>query len=238
MLTREESLKKGYRELWNLNQRLKNISQIYYISYDGSVYLKSLLHFVEVHVTLRYPEKFDMFKGCVVKPNELFQFGKVLKISKLQVEEVSDENGYRIIFSQSDYPSLSYTLHMVNPMKEMEDSYLQKQVRPNFYKRMFELNDPDKYEHFEDPYYPLDNDMVEDLYDSKPVEFTTPYGDNIFLTRQMCLDIKRGDFFQIVKRARQQIPGKLNTYRLFYILAHDTDIYSSYTLYNRVKKES
>lgn len=238
VLTREESLKKGYRELWNLNQRLKNISKLYYISYDGSIYMKSLLHFVEIHATLRYPEKFEHFKGCVIKPNEFFQFGKALKISKLQVEEIMDEDGYHFVFKQSDYPDLSYTMHMTNPMKEMESSYLKEKIIPIFYKRLFEIRDTTKYEQFEESYFPLDNDQVEDLCDAKPVEFKTPYGDTIFLTKQLCLDIKKGDFLQIVKTAKQEIPGGLNEFRVFFMITHDTDMYSSYTLFNRVKRES
>ena len=51
-LTEADIQKKAYGALVNINQRLKNISEGYYISYENGIYLKSLVPFIETYIVL------------------------------------------------------------------------------------------------------------------------------------------------------------------------------------------
>lgn len=227
ILTRSERLKKGYSNLYNLNQKLKNISTLYYIADDGCVYMKSLVPFLETVVYLRYPDIYEDYKYALVTPNKFFDFGKQAKKSKLEIEEIHDEDGVRFVFSQYDREDLRYTLNIVKNTPESMREKLE-------YKRLFEINDTSKYKVYDDPYFPLKDDQVEDLCNAKYLEITLPDDSQIPLTKQLFLDIKKGDGIQLVKVARQKIPGDENKYRSFYMIRHDTDLYTSYTVFNRV----
>lgn len=234
VLTREDKLRKAYNDLYNLNQRLKNISSLYYISYNGLVYLKATVTFTEVFIKLRYPEKLELFHGCAITPNDFFQFGKKLKKAKLKIEEKGDEEGYRYYLYQEDCPELNYTIHMLNPLADNENNYLKEKIIPKFYKRIFEIQDETKYELYDYPYYPLDVEQVEDLYSSKAINITLPSGDYIELTRNLFLDLKKGDYIQLARVARQPIEFEDNQWRVLFLIEHDTDLYNSYTLFNKI----
>lgn len=227
ILTREERLKKTYNDLYALNQKLKLISEIYYIDPSGVVYMKSLVPFLESVVTLNYRDKFESFYHAAILPNKLFDFGKRVKKSKMKIEEIQDKEGQRFQFYQTDFPDLTYTLKILS----LEKEYIQKSFN---YKRMFEITDAKKYEIYEDSFYPLDVSQVEDLVDSKFIEVYLPSGDMIPLTKHIFLDIKKTDYIQIRKVARQRIEGPDDVYRTFYIICHDTDLYTKYTLFNRL----
>ena len=111
----------------------------------------------------------------------------------------------------------------------MED--LKKDLK---YKRIFDIQDESKYDVFESDYYPLDVSQVDDLCDRQYIEVTLPTGDLIPLTRHLFLDIKKGDYIQIAKVARQTISKEKNEYRLFFLINHDTDLYTKYTLFNKI----
>lgn len=222
-LTRDKCLAKAYNRLYNLNQRLKNISSIYYFG-DGVIYMKSLVPFVESFLELRYPDHYADFNGGIVLPNALFNFGKNAKKSKMSITEINDKEGHRFLFEEGEF---NYTLN-ISP-QHMED--LKKDLK---YKRIFDIQDESKYDVFESDYYPLDVSQVDDLCDRQYIEVTLPTGDLIPLTRHLFLDIKKGDYIQIAKVARQTISKEKNEYRLFFLINHDTDLYTKYTLFNKI----
>lgn len=226
VLTREECLKKSYNKLYDLNQRLKNISSLYYIG-DGTVHMKSLVPFLESFVELRYPEHYVDYVGGIVTPNALFDFGKKVKKSKMSIVEKNDKEGHRFEFSEND---LLYTLNIIP--YELED--LKKHLN---YKRFFEIQDNTKYDVFESDYYPLETSQVEDLCNGKYLEVSLPTGDLVALTKHLFLDIKKGDHIQIARVARQTIDKKKNEYRLFFLINHNTEIYTKYTLFNKISSK-
>lgn len=227
ILTREEKLKKTYNELYNLNQKLKNISSLYYIGEDGVIYMKSSVRFLESFATLRYPDKLELFQKAIVTPNAFFDFGKRLKKSKLEIHEIEDQEGYRFELCQSDCEDLKYTLNILN--------YTTEEVKEKMgYKRIFEIQDKNKYDVFDSDYYPLDVDQVEALCNGKYIEVTLPTGDIIPFTKHLFMDIKNGDYIQIAKMARQKLDEEKGEYRAFFLISHDTDLYTSYTIFNKI----
>lgn len=229
VLTRHDRLKKEYSNLYNLNQRLKNVSSIYHIREDGTVYMKSLVPFLELVVVLRYPENYELFKDAIVTPNKFFDFGKQAKKSKLIIHEIEDEDGKRFEFGQEDSSDLSYTLHISNlDIDIIKDKFV--------YKRIFDIYDKDNtdYERFENDYYVLSNEEVEKLVNGKYIEITLSNGHLIPLTKQMFLDVKKEDSIQITNVARQRIPSDREEYRSFYLIAHDCELYTSYTIFNKI----
>lgn len=226
VLTREECLKKSYNKLYALNQRLKNISSLYYFG-DGVIYMKSLVPFLESFAELRYPDNYLDFNGGIITPNALFDFGKKVKKSKMHIAEINDKDGHRYVFDEAD---LQYILNIVPYDLDELKHYFE-------YKRIFEIQDDTKYDVFESDYYPLDVSQVEDLCDGKFIEVTLPTGDLIPLTKHLFLDIKKGDYIQIARVARQIIDKEKNEYRLFFLISHGTDLYTKYTIFNKISSK-
>lgn len=226
VLTRDQCLKKSYSKLYDLNQRIKNISSLYYIG-DSVVYMKSLVPFVESFLELRYPEWYMDFRNGIVSPNALFDFGKKAKKSKMSIIEKNDKEGNRFEFCEGD---LLYTLNIIP--YELED--LKKYLN---YKRFFEVKDNTKYDVFEADYYPLETSQIEDLCNGKYLEVLLPTGDLIALTKHLFLDIKKGDRIQITRVARQIIDKKKNEYRLLFLINHSTELYTKYTLFNKISSK-
>lgn len=226
ILTREEKLKKAYTDLYKLNQKLKNISSLYYIGEDGNVYMKSLVPFLESFVKLRYPEKYEFFQRGIILPNKFFNFGKKLKKSKLIIREIDDEEGKRFGFVEDDTGN-AFNLNLLS----LDIETIKRKLE---YKRIFELEDKSKYEIFENNIYSLEDEQIENLFDGKYVEATLPTGDLVALTKHLFLDIKKGDTIQISKVARQAIDTKKKEYRVFFLITRNTDLYTSYTIFNKI----
>lgn len=222
-LTKEEVLRKSFSKLYDLNQKLKNISSIYYFG-DGVVYMKSLVPFIESFAELRYPDRYVDFNGGIIMPNELFQFGKRIKKSKVIISEVRDKEGHRYELEEGGY---HHTINIVQFEMEELKNYLG-------YKRIFEIQDKKKYEVFESDYFPLDVSQIEDICKRKYIEVTLPSGDLIPLTRHLFLDIQPTDYIQIARVARQVIDKKKKEYRLFFLIEHSTDLYVKYSIFNKI----
>lgn len=226
ILTREEKLKKAYTDLYNLNQKLKNISSLYYIGEDGNVYLKSLVPFLESFVKLRYPEKYTFFQRGIIPPNQFFNFGKKLKKTKLIIREIDDEEGKRFGFVEEDTGN-AFSLNLLS----LDIETIKQKLG---YKRIFELENSEKYETFESNSYSLTSEQIESLINGNYVEVKLLSGDLLALTKHLFLDIKKGDTIQISKIARQMIDEGKNECRLFFLITRDTDLYTSYTIFNKI----
>lgn len=232
-LTREDRIKKQYSELVKLNQRLKNISSCYYIHSDGMVYMKALVPFTEVVIRLRYPEKIDLFTGAMILPNEFFQFTKDAKKTKMNIKEYEEDGTKKFLFGQSDDTELEYTLNIVN--QDSFDSFegkkfLHDQIIPKMYKRYFEL-ESDLYIQCEDKdvNYKFTEEDTDGLAKSS-VMFLDFNGTQLTITRNLFLDLKKGDKLSISRNCYQKV--EKNLCRMFYIISHETDIYNSYTTFN------
>lgn len=241
-LTEFDVYKKQYSELQKINQRLKNICSIYYISHTGGIHMKSLVHFLEKVGTLNDPKKIDRFYGAMILPNEFFEFSKNAKKTKLTID-YSDPT--KIIFGQND-SDLTLTINIVNSDPNIDENYIKTRIDPKMdYKRMTELNDASKYYWTPTKYdgemvmppvteYQCTEQDVIDLVDGSPV-FIRDGKVNLTLAKQILLDIKKTDQLKVSWECFQII--NKSTYRVFYMIEQTTDIYSCWTLFNILQSE-
>lgn len=229
-LTYLDILKKEYSELVKINQKLKYISKGYYISYDGKIYLQSLVPFAESVITLRYPDKLNFFRGGTVLPNSFFDFSKNAKKTKLTFKETENDKGKCFVFGQEDC-DLSYTYQITNPEPSLDNEYIDEIINPNMYK-MFFTDFSNAYKYNDTEFMTFTEDQIQALLDAKPLFFE--YNDNEFvLTKHMFLDIKKGDKIGIIRVAFITIENGKR--KVFYFLKHETDLYEKITLINTIQ---
>ena len=228
-LTEEEKFKKQYSELVKINQKLKNISEGYYISYDGNIYLKSLVPFIEKFIHLANPESINKLYGSMIMPNSLFDFTKNAKKTKLTILETES----KIHFGQNDCDELQYTVNVVNDNLQIDSDFIKAKIIPQMYKRFFTLNN-DEYIQYEDNdiFHPLSENEIEALSNSNVVylEFNNTI---LTLTKQLFLDIKKDDKISIRRVCYKNIDN--GKYRVFYMFKQTTDLYDVYTIFNTLQ---
>ena len=228
-LTEEDKLKKQYSELVKINQKLKNISSGYYISYDGMIYMKSLVPFVEKFIHLHNPEVINKIYGAMIMPNAFFDFTKKAKKTKLTILETES----KIHFGQNDTDELVYTINIVNDDELIDKDYIDAKIKPEMYKRFFELNS-DKYIQYEDNniFHPLTEEEVKSMANASVV-YLNFNNTTLTLTKQLFLDIKKTDNFSIRRVCYEDI-GKGKA-RVFYMIKQSTELYDIYTIFNTLQ---
>lgn len=227
ILTREDILKKQYSYLAKMNQRIRYVSEAYYLSEDGVVYSKSLVPFLEKIIKLEDPENLSEFYGALVMPNAFFDFTKNAKKTKLTIEEKKKDNFIeQIIFGQIDNQDLRYTLAFANTTKD--------DIKNTMYKRMFLVHeDPNviKYDNF-GYYSDFPEEMTKKIVNSEAVYYEYN-GTTLTFTKHLFLDIKKTDQISITRLGYEAM-GK-ETYRVFYMIRQITDLYTEYTLFNTLQ---
>lgn len=231
-LTREDILKKQYSNLVKINQRLKNISSGYYLAYDGTIYMNSLVSFVEKFIHLNDPECISEFLGTEVMPNAFFEFTKIAKKSKLTITETN--KGFW--FGQND-SDLTFELPIANSDKSVDTTYCKEVISPAMYKRMWTLENEEGYTKSKgQDFQELPKSCVEDLLSPNPVYIEITAGNKTLLTKHILLDLKKDDVLLIAKFG--EIPIDKTSQRTFYMLKQITDIYTCYTLFNTLECRS
>ena len=231
-LTRDDIIKKQYSELNKINQRLKNISECYYISYDGTIYMKSLVPFVEKMIHLRYPEKINLFYGAMVLPNQFFDYAKKAKKTKMTIKE----NTESFEFGQEDDQDVSITVNIVNTNEKNDEEYRKARIIPKMYKRFFELGG-EGYISYKDcgSFSRLNDEQIDAIANANPVVLS--YNDaSITLTKHLMLDIKKDDVINISRNCYHRIDSR--DCRVFYMLKNETDLYDCYTIFNTLQQIS
>lgn len=231
-LTREDLIKKQYSELHKINQRLKNISECYYISYDGTIYMKSSVPFVEKMIHLRYPEKINLFYGAMILPNQFFEYAKKAKKSKMTI----NQNDTSFEFGQEDDPEIYLGIHIVNMNANNDEEYRKARVIPKMYKRFFELGG-DEYTLYKDcgNFTRLTDEQMDAIVNANPVILLYNNA-SITLTKHLMLDIKKTDMISISRNCYQRIDPR--NCRVFYMLKNETDLYDCYTIFNTLQQIS
>ena len=231
-LTREDFLKKQYSNLVKINQRLKNISSGYYLAYDGTIYMNSLVSFVEKFIRLNDSDCISEFLGTEVMPNAFFEFTKVAKKSKLTITET--DKGFWLGQNDSD---LTFELPIANSNKSIDTTYCKEIISPAMYKRMWTLDNEEGYTKskkliFQD----LPKSCVDDLLSPNPVYVEVTTGNKTLLTKHIFLDLKKNDSLSIAKFG--EIPIDKSSQRTFYMVKQETDLYTCYTLFNTLECRS
>ena len=221
-LTHEQIIKKQYSNLEKLNQRLKNISEAYYIATDGTVYVKSLVPFTEKFIHLACPENVEMFQKALIMPNEFFQFTKNAKKTHLTFFE--GEN--KIVFGQDDKEDVNVTISLLSDDEESN----RNTILPKMYKRFFSLNTPE-FVPYEDrgTFIDLPEDSTERLLSACPIYYAWN-GTELTFTKHLFLDIKKGDRLSISRNC--YLPLENGSILVFYMIKQITELYDCYTLFN------
>lgn len=227
--TREDTLRACYSKLCNLNQRLKNISECYYIAYDGSLFMRSLIPFMDVFAKLHDPESIQPFQGGMILPNAFFNFSKKAKKKQLTFDESTDAT---IAFGQEN-DDLSYKLNLVNQDPNADKQFIDDRIIPKMYKRFFELH-TEKYTPMKNaPKVDLSEEDVDKLIAASAL-YVNYEDDELVITKNLLLDLKKGDSVTIEKYCTQIIDDK--NMRVIYMLTHTTDIYTSFSIFGLLKK--
>lgn len=227
-LTEFDILKKQYGKLVDLNDRLKYVCSAYYIGYDGVVYMKSLVGFVEKIARLKDPDSLDRFLGCMIMPNALFEFKKKAKKTKLTIE-LKDNVYY---FGQDNTDELTYELNIVNPNKECDELFLEERIKPQMYKKFFSMNTNKYIQYPEEDFRMISEDDVALLVGSNPL-FLHYNDTELTITRHLFIDIKKDDGVGIRRLNYQVIENKSK--RVCYMIKLITDIYDGYTIFNTLQ---
>lgn len=228
ILTEAELHKKEYTVLVNLNQRLKNICECYYISHGNQIYVKSLVSFIEKIVILHNDtcKSFSLFKGGMIMPNAFFEFTKNAKKTKLTINPTLES----VYLGQNDTDDNMYKINIVNSNLDEDAKFIQSQIIPSMYKRFFSLAD-DTYIKYDDcdEYFDITKDEITSLLNAEPI-YLSIHEKPLTLTKQLVLDLKKDDNLAIARTCYQEIED--NKKRVFYTLKHSTDLYTDYTIFN------
>lgn len=210
-----------YSRLYELNQRMKLMCDIYII-HDNYVYMHSLIDFVEKYVKMKAP--FTVFNNVAILPNQLFQFTKSIKKSKLFVRETDDE----IIMGDTEDDNLvihikrflpSTVINQPNGNSVVED-YLKKNAITKFYKMPDDLFDSNE------SYTALKPDIVDDLL--YPYVVTLHIGAHSFvITRNIIPSLKKDDNLY-VKKVREENSDNLN--KSYLIFREENKFFDVFTL--------
>ena len=229
-LTEFDILKKQYSNLEKINQRLKNVCSGYYIGYDGIIYMKSIVGFVEKIAHLADPESIEKFKGCLILPNKFFEFSKKSKKTKLTI--TATEKGY--YFGQDDTDELKLEIPIQNPIESIDQNYISTKIKPTMYKRFFEITDDEKYCVYEDSgkFTNLSLNDVEIIASANPL-YINYQSSKLTITKHLMLDIKKTDLLGISRISYQKIDQTSN--RVFYMLKQECELFDTYTIFNTLQ---
>ena len=78
-----DPLKAQYKTLKEINQRIRYISDVYYMAFNNFIYMHSNVEFLEKVAIIHNTIDISSYQGIMYLPNELFNFTKEAKMTKL-----------------------------------------------------------------------------------------------------------------------------------------------------------
>lgn len=227
-LTEADIQKKAYGTLVNINQRLKNISEGYYISHENEIYLKSLVPFIETYIVLNddISDAVSLFKGSMILPNAFFNFTKNAKKTKLTINPTLES----IYLGQLDSDDITHKINIVNSDPKSDDMFIKGKIIPSMYKRLFSLCN-DEYIKYKDSdeYSQFSEEEIEGLLNAEPI-YLTIHDKPLTITKELFLDLKKDDHLAISRSCYKEIEDEKK--RVFYTIKHTTNLYIGYTIFN------
>lgn len=219
MVTKEEL--KQYSNLVDMNQGLKNICSIYYISKTSNViFAKSLIPFIELSIELNPDVNIDLFRGCIILPNKLFEFKKEAKKKNLTIN-ITSEGVCLGQDNSKEKVTLAVQPYGEDLTDELEKEYLNTTIIPEMYTKYMEILPTcsgalARYELTEDEVISLVNcAMLE-------VEVATTA---VRLTKQLFLDIKKTDRISV-----EVMDTNYNPMKDYIMINHETAYYTSHII--------
>lgn len=201
-------LVKQYGKLKDINQRLKYISDIYYIGNNGRIYMKSLIPFIEKFAIINENIDISAYKNSIFLPNKTYGFTSIAKKSKLSADFYID----KIILSDTNEDDVKLELNLVD-----------ENTKPysTFYKNLDLILDG-----INGDYITLGEDNLQRLISSEVVYI--PYiNTNFTITKNIFMCIKKTD--SIDYKILDAI-DPLNEIKKYVLFRKSTDLMSIYTL--------
>jgi len=233
-LSHDELVKKDYVYLTEMNQRLKNMCEIYYISHSGVIYLKSLIPFIEKVAILNDNNSLKIYRGALCLPNKIFEFKKNTKKNNLVVVQTNNF----IDHGQSDNSEISLRINIAVRHEEeyikQEPAFINTKIIPEYYTRYFEIIDKIGMNVDRLDFIPFTDEMVDDIVSGKLVEISRP-DVYIPITKQLLLDIKKGDsvWYTKLPYSNRHEPTFVegDPEKAYIMLKNSNKFYTAYTMF-------
>lgn len=230
--------KKQFTNLYNLNQRLKHISDVYYISHAGELYMHSTVDFIEKYGKLNIDV--HAFSGCMVLPNRLFEFKKKLKVSKLRIFKYNDKYEFHgqddnVLEINRLIPHVPYDNELAYiEMVDNEKDLIRTSVIPKLYRKYFEIIQVTNYgdkEDINESKFIMDNIQFENLGEDTVKALTLPdavtivnSGISFIITKNLFFDIKKEDELSV------SFDISHTPYKMYNVFKQSNALYDLYTL--------
>ncbi len=199
---------KQYGKIKDVNQRLKYISDIYYIGNNRRIYMKSIIPFIEKFAVVNDNIDISAYAGSLLLPNKTYGFTSTAKKSKLDANYYMDT----IVLSDTTLDDVKLAINLV-----------QEDTKPfsSFYKNLDLIID-----NIKGPFITLSEDNLNKLITSEVVYI--PYENtNFTITRNIFLCIKKTDSIDYKILDAIDPTNDIKKYVLF---KKNTDLMTIYTL--------
>ncbi len=204
-------LLKQYGKLKELNQRVKYISDIYYIGNDGYVYMNSLVEFIEKVGVLNDNVDISAYYNSLMLPNKTFGFTS--KSKKRTMDASSTPEKISLFDTEDSNICLDIDLAEV-PKEEISNHF-------NFYKNLDAILD-----NMSLNFIPFTDEQFDSIAKAKVVYL--PYKNTFFtITKHIFMCVKKTDNLSYVVLDLVDADNPKKKYVLF---RKDTKIMSIYTL--------
>lgn len=230
--------KKQFTNLYELNQRLKLISDVYYISHANELYMHSTVDFIEKFGRLNIDV--HAFFGCMILPNKLFEFKKKLKMSKLRIFKFNDKYEFHdqdgdILEINRLIPHVSYDDESAFiALIEKEKELIRTNIIPKMYRKYFEIiplsSSKDKSDIIKSGTYE-DNIHFENLGEENVKILLLPEavtimngGISFIITKNIFFDIKKDDVLSV------SFDISHTEYKMYNVFKQSNKHYQLYTL--------
>ena len=211
-----------FKYITEINQKMKLISEIYYIDRSGTIYMKSLVPFIEKIAFLQpqIEDKIIQYLDCIYLPNQFFKFSKNAKKTKLTYIDEMD----KIILGQNDNND-KLEINKGGRLITNNEQYL-NYINENFINRFYTkysiiknyINDPE--------YIQLSDNIINDIINNHCVYHVVD-DSLITLTKNLFMDIKPSDQI-FIKIANEKEEGFEN--KRFVIYKMINNLMTTYTI--------
>ena len=214
-----EPLKSQYKILKDINQKLKCISDVYYISFENTIYLHSNVDFIEKICIINKDIDISCYSGIMYLPNELFIFTKEAKITKLTTTELQSS----IILGQLEKEDVQIKLNRVYiPNDEIkEEDNIKVNIIPKMYSKFHNY-----FNNINELYFDvIDNVTISSIIKNNVI--TINDNDRVFsISKNLFSSLKKED-----KLYYSILPKEVESENKMYVVyKEETDIMSIYTL--------
>jgi len=219
----DNSQKIQYKNLEAINKRLKYICDVFYISPHNTIYMHSIIPFIEKIAFINNNVDISEYTDIMYLPNTLFDFTKNAKKTKLSI--INESNNIKLGQKDTDLELILNKLNSPSNITDIENQNIQKNIIPKMYSKL--------------------NLFLNDLYKINSLKFTSITSDEIeLICSNNIINIKEEslilsltkNLFQSIKKEDNLSYSVLSIIDEYYknkkyvLYKKETDIITIYTL--------